>query len=301
MNAPHPRVLVLLATYNGERWLDEQLASLFAQQGVDIAVVASDDRSVDGSLAVLHRWAAERELHCLAPPLTRLGSANRNFLRLIRDADPETFTHVALADQDDIWSADKCLRAVTTIAERGADAYSSDVVAFWPDGRHKRLRKSQPPRTYDHLFESAGPGCTFVFRREAFVRLQRWVAANFERLQAVKVHDWLIYAFARTNQWTWFIDTQTNVMYRQHGGNEIGANAGPRAVVRRIRAVLSGAFRHDVLAIAAAVDDRSWVAAALRRFAPLDRIRLALHFRQLRRRLRDQALLAVLLLVMRRT
>ena len=48
-----PRIAVLLATYNGRRWLPEQLSSILAQQDVDVRVVALDDSSIDGTVDYL--------------------------------------------------------------------------------------------------------------------------------------------------------------------------------------------------------------------------------------------------------
>ncbi|HEV7575001.1 MAG TPA: glycosyltransferase [Caldimonas sp.] len=298
---PARAVVVLLATRNGCRWIDEQIDSIYAQVGVDVAVVASDDGSTDDTRERLRAWSGKRPLHVLDDAAGRLGSANRNFLRLIRDAPIGDATHVALADQDDIWSDDKCLRACETLDDHRADVYSSDVIAFWPDGRQVYIRKSHGLRGHDHLFESAGPGCTFVFRRETFERLRAWVLLNFTALQDVKVHDWLIYAYARTQGWRWIIDARATVLYRQHGANELGANSGLRPGLTRVRNVLTGRYRHDVLCVAAAVGDRSWVTPALARLDLRDRLRLAASSGELRRRRRDQLLMALFLLTMRRT
>ena len=293
------RVCVLLATHNGLRWVDEQIDSLLGQVGVEITIVASDDGSTDGTPDRLHARADNRTLRVLDPSIERLGSANRNFLRLIRDAPLGDATHVALADQDDVWDPDKCRRACDAIARQGLDAYSSDVTAFWPDGRQKYVRKSYPQRAHDHLFESAGPGCTFVFAREVFEQLKVWVGANHANLANARVHDWLIYAHARTQGWRWSIDPHSTLHYRQHGSNDFGVNAGFNAAVRRARRALRGTYRHDVLDIAALAGATGWVVEALRRFELRDRLRLAANVRELRRRPRDQIVLAILLLTMK--
>lgn len=296
---PADSVLVLVATRNGARWIDEQLDSLFGQVEVSVSVVASDDGSTDDTLARLLARASSNALIVLDPAAERLGSANRNFLRLIRDAPLGDATHVALADQDDVWDRDKCRKACDAMARLGVDAYSSDVTAFWPDGRQAYVRKSYAPRAHDHLFESAGPGCTFVIRRETFDALRSWVKLNYDGLRDASVHDWLIYAYGRTQGWRWYIDPRSTLRYRQHRDNEFGANAGARAGLRRIGRVLRGAYRQDVLRIAGLVGDASWVSEALRRFHLRDRLRLATSARDFRRRPRDQLVLAILLLTMR--
>lgn len=155
-----PKVRVLLATFNGDRWLGEQIRSLDAQTGVELSVVASDDSSTDGTVALLEAEAALRgdRFAVLPRSATRFGNAHRNFMRLIRDTPLDDVDYFALCDQDDIWLPEKLRRAVDMLRSSGADAYGANVTAFWPDGRRKLLVKSQPQRRYDHLFESSGPG-----------------------------------------------------------------------------------------------------------------------------------------------
>lgn len=293
-----PTVAVLLATFNAEPWLQEQLDSIASQRSVRTIMYASDDRSSDGTVAQLEKAAAFVRLHLLSTLPHRSGNANRNFLRLIRDCPLDQAQYFALADHDDVWLPGKLQRAIEQLALTGADAYSSNVTAVWADGRQKLLVKSDPQRRFDHLFESAGPGCTFVFPRRTFERLQDWVRQDFAKLQSVKVHDWLIYAHARQNHWHWHIDAESTLRYRQHALNEIGANAGAYAALQRWRQIRSGDYRRDVLAIAQAVGDDSIVTRALSRLQWADRLRLAALANQCRRKSADRLLLALFFLLM---
>lgn len=292
-------VAVLLATHNGDRWIEEQLSTIFGQVDVQVRVIASDDLSADGTADILERWAREKDLTVLSRG-RRFGNANRNFLHLIRSATVYGADYVALSDQDDIWIDSKLSNAVKILQERGAKAYSSDVVAFWPDGRKRHIRKSDRQRDLDHIFESPGPGCTFVFPVAAFLELQAWVQSQGPTLDEVKVHDWLIYAWARQSGWVWAIDDNAGVLYRQHSENEIGANSGIIAVSRRVRALRSGAYRSDVLKIARAVGHDSDDLRRLDRFHALDRLMLMLVSRRFRRRLQDALALGVSFAVMKR-
>ena len=115
--ATTPRVLVLLATFNGARWLDEQLDSIIAQQGAQVTILAADDGSTDGTAALVERrTAAWLAAPVLAPSGHQLGAAG-NFLRLLREAPLTGFDFVALADQDDIWLPGRLARAVQHLAD----------------------------------------------------------------------------------------------------------------------------------------------------------------------------------------
>ena len=293
-----PHVAVLLATYNSEPWLRQQLDSIFAQQGIVLHLFVSDDGSTDNTVNIIDEYAMRFSVTLLPRVADRFGNANRNFLRLIRDTDVSGFDHVAFSDHDDIWYPKKLRRAVDCIAQLGVNAYSSDVTAFWTDGRRQLVLKSKPQRPYDYLFESPGPGCTFVMLRASFEELRAFVLPRFELARQVKVHDWLIYAYARTHGWGWYIDNWPSMLYRQHSGNEIGANSGWRAIRRRIGDIRSGQFRNDVLTIADIVGDNCWVVAALQRLSIIDRLRLLLMTREFRRRRLHRWLLALFFLLM---
>lgn len=295
-----PLVLVLIATWNGERWLPEQLESILAQQGVAVRLIASDDQSEDGTPAILDQVSTSDRLSVLPPCAKRFRNANRNFMRLVADAEIENAEFVAFSDQDDIWFPDKLARAAQRITNGGLDAYSSDVVAFWPDGRRRILAKSGTMKAHDHLMESAGPGCTFVLTRERFLELQAWVRKHREQVDAVKVHDWLIYAYGRSRNWRWEIDKQPGLLYRQHGSNEVGANVGWRAACSRIAQVIDGRYIADALTIARILEIYSPMVARIQRLHLGDRIFLSASASSFRRRTAEAWLLAILFLIMRR-
>ncbi|MGH9876181.1 MAG: glycosyltransferase, partial [Nitrososphaerales archaeon] len=144
------RACILLATYNGASWINEQIRSVTCQVGVRVSIVASDDYSDDGTCQILKHWAAQTDLLVLPHASKRFGNANRNFLHLICNAPFNNSDFFAFADQDDIWLPNKVERAIECLVTKGADAYSSDVIAFWPDGRHVPIIRSAPQRQYDY-------------------------------------------------------------------------------------------------------------------------------------------------------
>ncbi|MGA0611198.1 glycosyltransferase [Caldimonas sp. KR1-144] len=294
------QVIVLLATFNGAPWLDEQLASIFAQEdaSVSVSVLASDDGSTDATGEVLQRWARDTgRVRVLPNAGQRLGACG-NFLRLLREAELGETDAVALADQDDIWLPGRLDTALRRLASGDTDGFSSDAIAFWPDGKRKPLGKAHAQRRFDHLFEPAGPGCTYVIGRRLALALQHEINVDPERFVGIGYHDWLIYAYARSNGYRWFIDPTPSLLYRQHAHNELGANFGTTGVTRRWERLRNGWFRHQVLRIAsfwpAGQED---VIERLQRFGWADRIWLALRSNHLRRRPRDWLALSAMLLL----
>ncbi|XHF35044.1 glycosyltransferase [Pseudomonas chlororaphis] len=284
-------VAILLAAYNGMFWIEEQVASILGQRGVEVSLFISIDPSTDGTEAWCADLAARHTCVTVLPSGDRYGGAARNFYRLVRDVDLEAFDFVAFADQDDIWSPDKLKRATDILATGNYSAYSSNVTAFWPDGRTVVLNKAQPQVAWDHIFEAAGPGCTYVFNQALVRHLKNTILVNWHALQGVTLHDWFCYAFARSHGYNWFIDPVPSMRYRQHEHNQVGANTGISTLIARYKMIHDGWWFSQVQLIVKLVglDSDPFV----RQWSRLGRwqlVRLSLSALKCRRRLRDKVL-----------
>lgn len=284
-----PRIAVCLAAYNGVRWLHEQVESILDQQEVEVVIFASIDASSDGTESWFDaRAAADARIQVL-PHGEHFGGAARNFFRLLREVEFSDFDGVCFADQDDIWLPDKLAHACRKLAEDGADAYSSNVTAFWPDGRRLLIDKAQPQRRWDFIFEAAGPGCTYVLSVPLAQAIQDAVRANGQIEEHAALHDWFMYAFTRARGLRWVIDSYPGVLYRQHGGNQVGANSGWPAAKRRLVKMFGGWWFGQAQWIARLVgqEDSPIVARGLKR-GRLGTLWLATQARHCRRRLLEQ-------------
>jgi rhamnosyltransferase len=243
-----PRVLVLLAARNGEKWIEEQLDSILSQSEVELFVVVQDDCSTDRTVEIV------REKYCvphtsqfmLVQNQVATGSAGGNFKKLFVESCLASFDYVALSDQDDVWLPHKLRDAIRALQESGAQGYSSVVEAFWPNGRKSTLAQSRSVRAADFLFEGAGQGCSFVIPMATFVSVQDFCRANLEAIDKFHYHDWLIYVLVRAWGGVWFFDSRPSMRYRQHSGNEIGARGSFYSVSRRLRLLSSGWYKAQV-------------------------------------------------------
>lgn len=285
----HPHCLVLLAAYNGLEWIDEQIQSILKQEGVEVNVVISVDLSEDRTYERCLEWAASDSRVTVLSYGKRFGGAASNFFRLIRDVDVSGFDIVAFADQDDIWLQNKLLRAWLVISNVECDVYSSDVLAFWPNGKQVLIKKSYPQKAFDHFYEAAGPGCTYVFRAEVFQAIQAFVINRFPECKTVALHDWFIYAYCRQFGYRWFIDDTPHMLYRQHQSNQVGTNNNIAAYRKRLKMVKDGWYLGEVRKIAYLVAPHLVEKITKRRF-------IISNFRSVRRRIRDRVVLLVLAL-----
>ena len=125
---------VLLATYNGARFLREQLDSIFAQDYENLRILARDDGSRDETPQILSEYAQRFPSRFrLLPTDTATGSAKTNFLKLMQASDAD---YVCFCDQDDVWLPEKVSttqRAMSGLEERwGRDTpCSSSATCRW--------------------------------------------------------------------------------------------------------------------------------------------------------------------------
>lgn len=248
-NPSEPYFAIGLAAFNGSLWLDDQLDSILAQRGVRVQIFVSVDPSEDGTEELVAARAIRDTRVVKLPHSGSFQNAARNFYRLLCDINLDGFDFFALSDQDDIWLPDKLLRASVLIKQGEYSAYSSNVTAFWPDGRQQFIDKAQAMRQYDFLFEAAGPGSTYVFDVTLAQAMHQFVVSQRNEVDKVSLHDWFFYAFARSGGYRWLIDSRPSLLYRQHAANHLGVNTGLVAYKDRFKGIFSGWYRAEVLKI----------------------------------------------------
>lgn len=286
-----PKIAVLMATYNGERFIEEQLLSVLRQYGVDLHIFISDDCSTDSTLQIVEDTATKFGRITVISEGIKFGSAGKNFISLISSQCFSDFDYVALADQDDIWLSNKLTAAVSCIEEKKIEAYSANVIAFWNEKtKVKAIVKSQKMRKYDHLFEAAGPGCTYVFTASSLLPFARKFRDNPEFLQNVFQHDWLLYFYYRNRRLKWHIASDFVLLYRQHESNDFGVSSSYRGVLRRLRSIFNGSAKCEVLS--------HFEIFGIDQTNVRSRIFLLKHIGQLRRRVLDRVLLFVFIVTL---
>jgi rhamnosyltransferase len=307
-----PRVTVLMATFNGSRWLDEQIDSILNQVGVAVTIIARDDLSTDGTAELLARRAEADPRVRVLKSTAASGSAAANFLRILVEADLDDAGNgngngadfIAFADQDDIWLPGKLARHAARLAAGDLDGLSSDVIAFSDGGERSLVRKSYPQRDFDYLLESPGPGSTFLLTPRLAELVRGLVADSTSNAATVDFHDWLIYVVCRARGWNWHIDDVPSVEYRQHDSNAMGANVGARSAQSRLNLIRQHWHRCQ----AAMLAEIALSVVPAENQAPLERMQrliarpglrnrfaLARSAAQLRRRPRDRAIIGMLI------
>lgn len=234
-----------MAVYNGADCLPEQLESIAGQVYEDWHILASDDGSTDESKKLLQTFA---ETH--PGQLTYLEGPQRgpaqNFLFLIRKAVEYLPTNgwIAFSDQDDIWLPERLSCGVTALEKYGHDEPALYCSRTWITGKDlitRRLSAARPraPSFRNALVQNIVPGNTILLNPMA-ARLV--IDATMEVSEFV-MHDWWIYQLITGAEGVVLHDDIPTLLYRQHAGNQVGANDQMRARLKRVRQLLRGDFR----------------------------------------------------------
>ena len=252
---------MLLASYNGARYLPALLDSLRAQTH-PWRLLWRDDGSTDATVAML-RASGGREL-AAGERLGVLGS----FLTLLRHAEGT----VAFCDQDDVWLPDKLARAAAALPPDGPCLYCARQILVDSElrkvGESERVRHAGFPAA---LTQNVAAGCTIVMNPQA----ARLVAAS--RPPPGTLHDWWSYLLIAASGGRVMCDPQATILYRQHAANVVGAPAGrrrravaaarrgPAAFMAQLRAHVAALLDHEGSIGAEAARSLRLVDAALRR------------------------------------
>ncbi|MDM1063535.1 glycosyltransferase [Empedobacter falsenii] len=215
------KIKVLLATYNGKKYIKEQINSILAQKDVLVDTVVSDDGSKDNTVNIIKEFYPHIPVNQNFPGT---GSAAKNFLKMVINLDfNEDFDFVAFSDQDDIWLSNKMSSAVKQLIENKAELYCSNLTK-WDTSNNSlsELKKDFPQKKFDFLFEGGSAGCTYVFTKGFAKDLQIFLLNLDDSSWKGFSHDWLVYFFARSRNFKVFIDCNSYIHYRLHEENVHG-------------------------------------------------------------------------------
>ncbi|MEI4507625.1 glycosyltransferase [Sphingopyxis sp. CCNWLW253] len=298
-----PSVGVMLATYNGEMFVADQIESILGQRGVATTIYVRDDGSSDGTLEIVRSLSETHpgRIVLLDDAPHRFGTASGNFFSMLADVHRMPHAYFAFSDQDDIWLPEKLERAVGRLTESGASGYASNLTAFSEArGAEWTMAKADPQRRFDHLFQAASAGCTYVFDQKAAELIAMRIGRVDDQDWWGVSHDWLCYAICRSHGLAWVIDDWSGIRYRQHEQNFFGAQSGVKGALKRLSLMREGWYRGTVVRNRRFLDpDNMAERPVLDRMARLnvgDRLWLAAHVRELRREPKAQLALAAALI-----
>ena len=191
--ASKPRALVMMATFNGADWVEEQLDSICAQEDVDVFVRICDDRSSDNTLEICEGYAALHPNVRVTQNDCNLGVA-RNFMQMVYEESACGFDLYAFSDQDDVWVPGKLARAANMIRNASTHEepvlYYSDIVNVSSKGRSREISRfagcEAHPATV--LVRNYVNGCAMVWNESMQALARLYEPHTFARIHDVWMH-----------------------------------------------------------------------------------------------------------------
>ena len=239
-----PTVHILLATYQGEAYLAQQLESLKAQSYTHWQLHVSDDGSIDGTEKIVAEFALN------VPQTARFCSgpgkgATHNFFHLMNTVETESPSDLyAFCDQDDVWLPDKLASAML---HHAAQTLLADQPYLYC-GRTRIVDQllveigltpvpRKPLGFGNALVQNVASGNTMVFN-SALLKILRKIAP-----QDSVLHDWTAYQAVTACGGMMHFSDQPSLLYRQHGANVVGSNIGFISRISRLRFLFRGGYK----------------------------------------------------------
>ncbi len=226
----HADVVILMATYNGADFLEEQIRSIQDQEYQNWELLVRDDGSTDGTLKIIENYQrADKRIKCLTDNYGPQGSAKSNFAILSREALKYNYPYIFYADQDDMWERSKVsqMRSRFGVLE---DRHGKIPLLLYSDLSivdaennliHKSFMQFQGLKHYCDgqinilLTQNFVTGCAMAINSEL-------LRSALPVPKAAIMHDWWFSLCAATVGSIEYMEHPL-VKYRQHGKNSVGA------------------------------------------------------------------------------
>lgn len=220
-----PQIDILMAAYNGEKYIAEQIDSILAQTFQDFRLIIRDDGSSDNTPAIIEDYARKYpgKVEAVHDDVM-CRSATRNFFQLLTYARAD---YVMFSDQDDVWLPEKIQVTYERMRQTEADNPGKPVLVFTGlevvDAKLGSLNRFMAmdiaPVRYDFrnvVYLNIATGCTQMLNRALYANMGGYV-------DGIRLHDWWTTLYASAFGVVEHVP-QVTMLYRQHGNNVIGTS-----------------------------------------------------------------------------
>ena len=209
------KVQILMSTYNGEKYLKEQIQSILDQQGVEISILVRDDGSQDTTIEILKELSKNPSINYYNGE--NIGPA-KSFMDLINKANDD-FNYYAFADQDDIWMLNKMIKDIEKLEsfKNKPALYISAQEIVDENLNTIEIKKVAGMHTFEgEIIRNFATGCTMVMNKELLDIIKVYTP------KYIIMHDSWITRVCYAIGGTVIIDNNSYIKYRQHGKNTWG-------------------------------------------------------------------------------
>ena len=215
----NPLVVVLMSTYNGERFLRDQIESVLNQVGVNVSLLIRDDGSSDETINILDNYKRRGLLEWYTGENLKPAKSFMDLLKAAKDCE-----YYAFCDQDDVWLPNKLKNAIQKIKEEDNNA----PILYY--GAITLVNENLEPLSFEKelssftsfncaIVSSNATGCTMVFNNQLRKLINRYTP------EYQIMHDGWFHKVCLAVGWKVIYDETPYILYRQHSGNVIGVSA----------------------------------------------------------------------------
>lgn len=233
-----PRVLVMMATYNGSRYLRDQINSILAQQDVDVTLFITDDCSIDKTSEICKYYAQAYD-NIFFRENTKNQGSTRTFFSMIRDTPIGLFDYYAFSDQDDFWFSDKLIAAVCALKGDLNHPWlyysalincSEDLAEIIGGGLEFKEFDAHANSLKTLLCANWGSGNTMVFDQKLFALLKKSIPNDCPRN-----HDAWVHLVALSCGKTYADLDNSYIARRISGSNQVGTRGFGTMSLKRLK------------------------------------------------------------------
>ncbi|WP_268624010.1 glycosyltransferase family 2 protein [Paenibacillus alvei] len=226
MGRKRDKVQILVSTYNGEKYLREQLDSLLNQTHSHFFITIRDDGSSDRTTTIVQNYVDANPNKIEAFYEQNVGVI-ASFFKLLLNYVHEDTDYICFCDQDDVWMSDKLERGIRSLGSHPFDVpllyltptqmvdENLQLLNIWPPV------PKQGPSFFNAIIENIAVGATIMLNRPAI----NLMISNVPSHESIVMHDWWAYivvsAFGQV-----IYDGKPSIYYRQHQGNVVGGQKG---------------------------------------------------------------------------
>lgn len=231
-------IAIIMAVYNGETYLREQIDSLLSNTENDFVLHIFDDGSTDNSASVIHTYTEQYPTKIFYHRNAHNQGVIHNFLDGCLQVDADYYM---FCDQDDVWLPDKIAHSVTAVRQAESQSPDSPIALFGDacvvDESLSQLHPSFQQMSGYHtnaldlahlLMENKLIGCTILFNRALRDALTDPIP------DGLRMHDWWIALIASAFGRIVYLD-EPLLLYRQHTGNVVGGSSKSHYIKDRLR------------------------------------------------------------------
>ena len=224
------KVQILLSTYNGEKYLEEQIKSILNQQDVELSLLIRDDGSKDSTIKIIEKIAKE-DSRVKFYTGNNLGPA-RSFMNLLKQSD-KNCEYYDFADQDDAWNQKKIINAINMIKtkENEPSLYLSALEIV--DANLNKIETKLVEGNFcleGEIIKNFATGCTMVLNKKLLD-----IINSYEPKYLIMHDSWITrvcYAIGGNV----IIDQNSYIKYRQHSNNTLGyKDNGLQKLIRQFK------------------------------------------------------------------